>query len=183
MSRRAKRAVKKRFNWYPVLIIICLAVIIGCIITLLEQDSKLIPVAVKEQYVNIKENIMDLIEGKNKTEVSNKETDDEKETNKNTNNSENKETKKPVPTANEQTGTNSSNNTKKEITAEQEKRAKQAAVEKFKELGEKDITEDKLIFIDIYITGEKYFYVDSRKNNLEIKIDTCEITKINDKEV
>lgn len=60
-----------------------------------------------------------------------------------------------------------------------EKKARKMAVEKFKELGEQNIQESDLNVNEIERNGEKYYFIASKDNTLEIMISTGEIKRIN----
>ena len=64
---------------------------------------------------------------------------------------------------------------KGEIT---EKDANKLAVKQFKELGEKT-KESELKTMKIQREGEEYYYISSKQNTLEIKIQSGEVTRIN----
>ncbi len=192
--RRAKRK-SRSFNWYALAIVLCIVVIIASIIILFEQDSTFIPTAWKEKYVALKETITSI--GKDDAKPANADEDEDEETNTSKNSNTTKKGNKASNTTNTnvnkeenntqtntttKTETNTTTNTKtssSDVTEEQKTKAKKVALEKFHELGETGITENDLVFIEVYHSGEKYYYADSRKNNLEIKIDTCKITEIN----
>ena len=61
-----------------------------------------------------------------------------------------------------------------------EEKARKMAVKQFKRLGEK-IKEDELKVTPIRRNGERYYYIITEKNTLEIKILGGEITRINSK--
>lgn len=63
-----------------------------------------------------------------------------------------------------------------------EKQAKKTAVKQFKKLGENTKEED-LQIMKIQRKGEEYYYITSKENTLEIKIDTGKVTRINSVEV
>ena len=64
---------------------------------------------------------------------------------------------------------------KGEIT---QKDANKLAVKQFKELGEKT-KESELKTMKIQREGEEYYYISSKQNTLEIKIQSGEVTRIN----
>lgn len=59
-----------------------------------------------------------------------------------------------------------------------EKDANKLAVKQFKQLGEKT-KESELKTMKIQREGEEYYYISSKENTLEIKIQSGEITRIN----
>lgn len=59
-----------------------------------------------------------------------------------------------------------------------EEEARKMAVKQFKKLGE-NISEEDLNVTTIRRSGELYYYIQSQKNTLEIKIKGGEITRIN----
>jgi len=63
-----------------------------------------------------------------------------------------------------------------------ENQAKKTAVKQFKKLGENTKEED-LQIMKIQRKGEEYYYITSKENTLEIKIDTGKVTRINSVEV
>lgn len=60
-----------------------------------------------------------------------------------------------------------------------EELAKKVAIKQFKKLGEKRLKEDKLEVMKIERSNEKYYYITSPQNTLEIKIKGGNITRIN----
>ncbi len=52
--KRAKKS-RKVFNLYNLAVLLCLAIIIGSVLFLFEQDSEMIPTEWKEQYIGLKE--------------------------------------------------------------------------------------------------------------------------------
>lgn len=66
-------------------------------------------------------------------------------------------------------------NDAKDIT---EEKARKLAKKQFKKLGE-NVKENELKVEKIQRKGEYYFYITSKKNTLEIKIDSGKITRIN----
>lgn len=61
-----------------------------------------------------------------------------------------------------------------------EEKAKKMAVKQFKRLGEK-VKEEELNLTPIRRSGERYYYITSEENTLEIKILGGKITRINSK--
>lgn len=59
-----------------------------------------------------------------------------------------------------------------------EAKAKEAAIKQFKKLGEK-ANKDELTVKQIKRSGEKYYYITSKQNTMEIKIKGGKITRIN----
>lgn len=59
-----------------------------------------------------------------------------------------------------------------------EQKAKEAAIKQFKKLGEKTNKND-LTLKEIKRNGEKYYYITSKQNTMEIKIQGGKITRIN----
>lgn len=64
----------------------------------------------------------------------------------------------------------------KEIT---EENARNLAKKQFKKLGEKNIKEEELSVEKIQRQGEKYYYISSKENTLEIQIKSGKITRVN----
>lgn len=59
-----------------------------------------------------------------------------------------------------------------------EQKAKEAAIKQFKKLGEKTNKND-LTLKEIKRNGEKYYYITSKQNTMEIKVQGGKITRIN----
>ena len=59
-----------------------------------------------------------------------------------------------------------------------EEKARKTAVKQFKKLNEK-VKEDDLNVVTIQREGEKYYYITSKQNSLEIKIKGGKVTRIN----
>ena len=74
--------------------------------------------------------------------------------------------------------TNTSNQEEEKIEISEEKAVK-LAKNQFKELGEKDIQTNDFEVLKINRDGEEYYYISSKENTVEIKIDTGEITRVN----
>lgn len=59
-----------------------------------------------------------------------------------------------------------------------EKEARKIAVKQFKNLGE-NVKEESLDLTMIQRKGEEYYYITSKKNNIEVKIKGGKVTKVN----
>lgn len=60
-----------------------------------------------------------------------------------------------------------------------EDRARQAAKEQFKILGEDNVQEEQLSVAKIQKNGKEYYYISSNKNTMEIEVQSGKVTKIN----
>lgn len=67
---------------------------------------------------------------------------------------------------------------KKETEEISEKEARKIAVKQFKKLNE-NVKEDSLSVTKIQRKGEKYYYIVSQRNNVEVKIMGGKITRVN----
>ena len=176
---------RKIFNLYNFVVVVCLIVIAGSLYIVLNRDKD-VAGDLKEKVLgftdSIKETVSNIFGGNDDAKAA--ESDAKGKTNSNNSNkntgSSNKnnfnsdlETDTVIDDSNKTSGIKTSGN---EIT---EEKAREKAVSKFREMGEENILPENLKVKGILRGGEKYFEISSETNNLEIKITTGEITRVN----
>ncbi|MCI8620543.1 MAG: hypothetical protein HFJ50_01655 [Clostridia bacterium] len=195
MSARREKEVKKKkkrgFSIYTLLVLICIAIILGSAYVLLDKQgidiAEYLPIdEVKEFFANLGSEDDDKEEKKNEkdnnTTVTKKETTGANMANKEDvlkTPDENVQTDKPENTPDPTTKPNSSNGSSsngKEIT---EGEAKIIAKDKFESMGETNISTDELDIIKIKRKEVLYYYVASKQNTLEVRIEDGVIVRLN----
>lgn len=177
MGRREKKR-RKVFNLYNFAVLLCLGIIIGALIFLCEQDSKMLPDGLKAKYADAKQYLSVKFDEwtspkEENTNVNNENTNTQNYyTNKNNVNTNVNNQNSYMNNQNDNTPVNSTGDAN-------EAAARLVAAQKFRELGENNVAENSLSVTKIQRQGEEYFYISSNENSLEIKISTGEITRIN----
>lgn len=190
MSKKEK-SKRRVFNLYNMAVLFCLILIIGSIIALFETRSDRLPKEWTEKYAEVKTTIANKFEEltskkEDKTSIASTNANKENikiEQKEKTNSNQNENNTSQVKTneenqVNETNVANTNNITVKQGDAN-ETAAKLIALNKFKELGETDITENNLQVINIQRQEQEYYYITSPKNSMEIEIATGKITRVN----
>jgi len=166
MNKKLKRKIKRIFNIYNLAILVCIAIILGSIYVIFKPN------------ITIKK---DKEEAKTSQQQSSAKSEEKEENTQNDKKEENtvkEEQNNDMKTKQNENVEIVKTNVKEdeEITEED---AKKAAVKQFKELGEKNVKEDKVNVTKIIRAEEEYYYITSKENSVEVKIKGGKITRIN----
>lgn len=167
MGRREKKKKRRVFTLYNLIVLICIIVILGSAYILFDLEDE-----VSGFIASAKETIENFIQKEDDTSnnITNRNTTNNAEVNSTNDKNISKNESADTPNSTEEVNSNSG------IT---ENEARNIAILKFNELGESNINNEDLGVKKIRRSGEEYYYISSKENTLEVKIETGQITRIN----